>query len=152
MVVFYWLFILMITWLPGSCGWLLPSIARDPACSVWSVVFDSLWPHGLQPIRLLYSWNFPGKNSSTQFFSFFNTCLELAGKFFTTVLPGKLYSKSLAEEKIKLKFGILFPLSVCSFHTIKEWKTLLSRTIVRWGQLRSWDDIGYMFLRFWLLY
>ena len=25
----------------------------------FSVVFDSLWPHGLQPIRLLRPWDFP---------------------------------------------------------------------------------------------
>ena len=28
-----------------------------------SVVSDSLWPHGLQPTRLLCPWNSPGKNS-----------------------------------------------------------------------------------------
>ena len=28
-----------------------------------SVVSDSLWPQGLQPARLLCSWNFPGKNT-----------------------------------------------------------------------------------------
>ena len=28
-----------------------------------SVVFDSLWPHGLQPTRLLHSWDFPGKST-----------------------------------------------------------------------------------------
>ena len=28
-----------------------------------SVVSDSLWPHGLQPARLLCPWNFPGKNT-----------------------------------------------------------------------------------------
>ena len=32
---------------------------------VWScsVVSDSLWPHGLQPTRLLHPWNFPGKST-----------------------------------------------------------------------------------------
>ena len=29
----------------------------------YSVVSDSLWPHGLSPARLLYPWNFPGKNT-----------------------------------------------------------------------------------------
>ena len=31
----------------------------------WSdpVVSDSLWPHGLQPTRLLSPWNFPGKST-----------------------------------------------------------------------------------------
>ena len=28
-----------------------------------SVMSDSLWPHGLQPARLLYPWTFPGKNT-----------------------------------------------------------------------------------------
>ena len=28
-----------------------------------SVVFESLWPHGLQPTRLLCRWYFPGKNT-----------------------------------------------------------------------------------------
>ena len=27
----------------------------------FSVVSNCLWPHGLQPARLLYSWDFPGK-------------------------------------------------------------------------------------------
>ena len=33
------------------------------ACSVTSVMSNSLWPHGLQPTRLLCPWNFPGKNT-----------------------------------------------------------------------------------------
>ena len=28
-----------------------------------SVVSDSLWPHGLQPPRLLHPWDFPGKST-----------------------------------------------------------------------------------------
>ena len=28
-----------------------------------SVVSDSLWPHGLLPTRLFWSWDFPGKNT-----------------------------------------------------------------------------------------
>ena len=28
-----------------------------------SVVYDSLWSHGLQPARLLCPWEFPGKNT-----------------------------------------------------------------------------------------
>ena len=35
-----------------------------PHCAVFSrsVVSDSLWPHGLQPARLLCPWDSPGKN------------------------------------------------------------------------------------------
>ena len=32
-------------------------------CLVTLVVSDSLWPHGLKPARLLYPWDFPGKNT-----------------------------------------------------------------------------------------
>ena len=32
-------------------------------CSVASVLHDSLWPHELQPARLLCSWDIPCKNS-----------------------------------------------------------------------------------------
>ena len=28
-----------------------------------SVVSNSLWPHGMRPARLLYPWDFPGKNT-----------------------------------------------------------------------------------------
>ena len=28
-----------------------------------SVMSDSLWPHGLQPTRLLHPWDFPGKSN-----------------------------------------------------------------------------------------
>ena len=28
-----------------------------------SVVSDSMWPHGLQPTRLLHPWDFPGKST-----------------------------------------------------------------------------------------
>ena len=29
----------------------------------WSVASNSLWPHGLQPTRLLHPWDFPGKST-----------------------------------------------------------------------------------------
>ena len=65
-----------------------------------SVMSDSLLPHGLQPTRLLCSWNFPGNNTGL-------SCptpgdlpdpgikpaslgsLALADRFFTTMSPGK---------------------------------------------------------------
>ena len=60
-----------------------------------SVMFDSLRPPGLQPTRLLYPWNFPGKNTGVPFpppgdLPTPGTELEsptspaLAGGFFTT--------------------------------------------------------------------
>ena len=66
---------------------------------------DSLWTHGLHPCRLLCPWNFPDKNTQEgwHFFFFFFLLQEifpnrgwtyllyraLAGRFFTTVPPGK---------------------------------------------------------------
>ena len=36
----------------------------SPVCMhVCSVVPDSLWPHGIQPARLLCPWDFPSKNT-----------------------------------------------------------------------------------------
>jgi len=39
------------------------SLKTTHACSVTSVVLDSLRPHGLQPTRLLCPWNSPRKNT-----------------------------------------------------------------------------------------
>ena len=40
------------------------SLRSMRACSVASVVCDSLWPHGLQPTRLLCPWDSPSKNTA----------------------------------------------------------------------------------------
>ena len=42
-----------------------PSPMRESEKSKWScsVMSDSLWPHGLQPTRLLRPWGFPGKSA-----------------------------------------------------------------------------------------
>ena len=42
-----------------------PSPMHDSGKWKWShsVVSDSVWPHGLQPTRLLHPWDFPGKNT-----------------------------------------------------------------------------------------
>ena len=66
------------------------------ACWVASVMFDSLWPYGLLPSRLLCPWDSPGKNTGVDCHSHFqgifpiqgsNPCLippALADEFFTT--------------------------------------------------------------------
>ena len=57
-----------------------------------SVMSDSLPPHGLEPIRLLCSWNSPGKNTGVGSHSLLqgifltqrlNPGLCIAGRFFT---------------------------------------------------------------------
>ena len=42
-----------------------------------SAVSDSLWPHGLQPARLLCLWHSPGKNTGVG-------CHALLQRIFTT--------------------------------------------------------------------
>ena len=39
-----------------------PDLGKSENVSL-SVVSDFLQPHGLQPARLLYPWDFPGKNT-----------------------------------------------------------------------------------------
>ena len=51
----------------GWCGHSWTRLVRVCVCvCMWvlshSVVSDSLWPHGLQPARLLCPWDTPGKN------------------------------------------------------------------------------------------
>ena len=48
-----------LEWLP------IPSPMHESEKWKWSrsVVSDSLWPHGLQPTRLLCPWDFPGKST-----------------------------------------------------------------------------------------
>ena len=59
-----------------------------------------LWPHGLQPARLLCPWDFPGKNTGVGghfllqgiFWLRDGTHVScIAGSFFTTVPPGKTF-------------------------------------------------------------
>ena len=67
---------------------------------------DSSPPHGLKPARLLWPWNFPGKNTRvdcrfllqgifpTQRLNLSLLSLALAGRFFTTAPPGEANGKS----------------------------------------------------------
>ena len=58
----------------------------------YSVMPNSLWPHGLQPTRLLCPWDFPGKNAGMVAISFSRGSSQprdqiqvscTAGRFFT---------------------------------------------------------------------
>ena len=65
---FSWLFILetwMLSFIFPSPLTLIPKSYwfYAAAAAVTSVVFDSLWPHGLLPAWLFCSWNSPGKNT-----------------------------------------------------------------------------------------
>ena len=51
--------------LQARSGLPFPSPMHESEKWKWScsVVSDSLWPHGLQPTRLLHPWDFPGKST-----------------------------------------------------------------------------------------
>ena len=61
---------------------------------VRSIMSNSLWPHGLQPARPLYSWDSPGKNTGAFFLlqgigPMSPLSPVLAGRFLTTEPPEK---------------------------------------------------------------
>ena len=47
----------------GSLGVVRVKGALLSVCVCYSVTSNSLWPHGLKPIRLLCPWNSPGRNT-----------------------------------------------------------------------------------------
>ena len=68
------------------------------ACSVTSVVSDSLQPYALQPTKLLFPWDFPGKTTGVSCCALLqgifqtqglNCIFCIAGGFFITELPSK---------------------------------------------------------------
>ena len=48
-------------------------------CVSCSIMFNSLRPHGLQPARLLYPWNSPGKNTGVGCHSFLQRIFPTQG-------------------------------------------------------------------------
>ena len=91
---------------------------------------DSLPPHGLQPTRLLCSWDLPGKNTGVGLPfpppgdlpdpGIEPASPELAGGFFSTETPGKpnLFDKPLLSLKeVTLQEPICFFCSVPLTHS-----------------------------------
>ena len=59
---------------------------------------DSLWPHGLQPTRLLHPWDFLGNSTGVRCHAFHNPGIEpqspvLRAHYLTSELPGKPFLK-----------------------------------------------------------
>ena len=92
------------------------------------VMSNSLWPHGLQPTRLLCTWEFPGKNTGmgchfllqrifpTQGL---NPCLLLGRGFFTTEPRGKpMLNSSFAHWDLYLLSKPHFPSSYFYYVTL----------------------------------
>ena len=63
---------LIIFCISNEVVWALTVILRELLMMKWkwkwscSVVSNSLWPHGLQPTRLLHPWDFPGKSTDDE--------------------------------------------------------------------------------------
>ena len=79
---------------------LVPYMWQPFACSVASVVFNSLQHYGLQPARLLSPWDCPGKSTGMGCHALlqaifptqgWNRVSCTMGGFFTTELPGKSF-------------------------------------------------------------
>ena len=85
-----------------------------------SVVSNSLWPYGLQPIRSLCPWNFPGKNADPR--------IEL-----TSLVSPALQTDSLLlshRGRAFLTIKGLFSVS-CSIYVIHHW-----------GKRKRWAMVG----------
>ena len=57
--------------------WVLPCLSSVCVCCL--VISDSLWPHWLQPARLLCPWNSPGKNAGVGFHSLLQGIVQTQG-------------------------------------------------------------------------
>ena len=92
-----------------------PFCSQRSVCVSCSVVSDSLTPHGLQPARLLYPWDSPGKNIGV------GCCILLQGIFVT---PG-IETRSFALQTNSLPSQPPGKLSPPKVHSIvKQLNTL----------------------------
>ena len=69
---------------------------QSTICLKWSishsVMSDPLRPHGLQPIRLLCSWNFPGKNTGVGSHSLLQGIFPTQGLNQVSCIAGRLFT------------------------------------------------------------
>ena len=81
---------------------------KDYSTCACSVMSDFLWPHGLQPARLLCSWPSPGKNAGVDchflpqgiFLTQGSVCISCIGRwFFTTVITWETFTFYRASGK-----------------------------------------------------
>ena len=79
-----------------------------------SVVFYSLWPHGLQPARLFCPWDSPGKNTAVGFHFLLHHIIN-------TILS---YMEIICKQEIILKHSFIkvFDFSAVRFLFIQLWK------------------------------
>ena len=94
--IYLFIIYLFFFWLVRTFQW---KKSESITCSVKS---NSLWPHGLQPTRLLFPWNSPGKNTGVGSQSLLqgifptqrsNPGLCITGRFFTIWATREVVSK-----------------------------------------------------------
>ena len=93
-----------------------PSPVHESEKSKWSrsVVSDSSQPHGLQPIRFLHPWDFPGKSTGVG-------CHRLLRcTFMSPTQPTELDSGNEAQNTLlREAFQVIFKIHTLSSHWIK---------------------------------
>ena len=77
-----------------------------------SVMSDSLWPHGLQPTRLLHPWDFPGKSVEWGAIAFSN--IQVRKKI-------KDFHIQWCLRKGQVQILLRIHLSLCKWHHPREW-------------------------------
>jgi len=87
-----------------------------------SVMSNSLWPHGLQPTRLFYPWDFPGKSTGVG-----RHCLLPIKANLLINSSRWIYSSSYISNDLKVKWKInkldnaveILPVSSVSIRVLK---------------------------------
>ena len=90
------------------------------------VTCDPLWPHGLQPTRLLCPWDFPGKNTGMGYYFLLQGILLTQG-LNLWLLHWQAYSlplHHLGSPREHLTTYCILKLKFQSHHGVYEWKEL----------------------------
>ena len=86
-------------------------------CVSCSIMFNSLRPHGLQPARLLYPWNSPGKNTGVGCHSFLQRIFPTQGSILG-LLHCRLILYHLSEQERPLTTICIFNSSFWNKHPL----------------------------------
>ena len=95
-----------------------------------SVVSDSVWPHGLQPTRLLHPWDFPGKSTGVGCHCLL-WCWAL-GVSINLLVLGFLYAQNLSRTPKNFCLYRFYPL-VFPKLTLKLYFLIVKLLIIQLG-------------------
>ena len=135
----------LLCWLKQTLGhfWVIPCVlapqARDHVFSP-SAVSNSLWPHGLQPARLLCPWDSPGKNNT--------------GVGWHTLLQGIFLTQGLNLGLLCLQHWQVGPLSLCHLGSRRLGNCHINKHILSKGrgfQIYEGHQVTCWWFHFWCL-